>query len=88
MAGIDKIYGTQEQYFELRDWAAANKPQLLDYMGPVEIQWGSGDIRTISNFTCELDDWLWSNCPIEFVRRRLADQYNRPYSPLNGRASE
>jgi len=90
MAGIDKIYGTYGQYIELRDWLKNNErsiesitgfdgyhdiiedvlPSEYIYQGPrfdMEI--------AISNFPEEVDECLWDNCPISFVRDRLMEQH-------------
>jgi len=78
MAGIDKIYGTQEQLVELRGWLEMNNPEALDYVAPVEREFphieGTG-IRSISNFPEKIDVWLLDNCPIEFVTNRIKEQY-------------
>ena len=33
MAGIDKIYGTQEQYYELKEWLLKNEKPIPCIMG-------------------------------------------------------
>ena len=73
MAGIDKIYGTQKQYRDLKRWLKKNKPVYLQYLYPED---GYPLVaRPISNFTEEADMWLFKNCPLSFVRERLAEQY-------------
>jgi hypothetical protein len=83
MAGIDKIYGTQAQYDEFREWLEKNKPDAVDYLSSKvseQVQYGidftPDSIRTISNFPESIDMWLLDNCPIEFIRERIKDQYN------------
>ena len=74
MAAIDKIYGTKAQHDEFRTWCAANKPEALrffyDWSG-----WDDGGVHPITNFPETMDSWLWVNCPIEFVRQELKEQY-------------
>ena len=74
MAGIDKIYGTKKQWEELFVWLANNRPQYCKFLYS---PWGSvGEPMMISNFPPYADKWLWRNCPLPWVRARLADQYN------------
>ena len=73
MAGIDKIYGTQDQYDDLRSWLLLNRPDFLPYMAESERQAG---LRTIANFTNEQDVWLYEHCPFSFVREAIEWQYN------------
>jgi hypothetical protein len=73
MAGIDKIYGTQEQYYELRDYLTKNHPDALRYLYPEN--YGCYD-RPISNFPTKVDQWLLKRCPLEWVTDRIREQYN------------
>jgi hypothetical protein len=70
MAAIDKIYGSREEWKELRVWLNTNRWDFMKnmYTEP-EI---SGPL---ANFTEEQDKWLWENCPLFFVRNRLKEQY-------------
>lgn len=90
MAGIDKVYGTYEQYLELREWLCTVNQKFacqvgwsingakeyemrhpLDYL--YEHDKFDGEMP-LSNFPELIDRWLAKNCPIEFVRKRLAEQ--------------
>ena len=74
MAGIDKIYGTDEQWQELFLWLARNRPQYLKFMS---LPFGYTDAqRPITNLPRYADKWLWDKCPIKWVKARLKFQYN------------
>jgi hypothetical protein len=82
MAAIDKIYGTQKQYNELKEWLKENQK-------PIKCKWGmlmpgnylyprngyNKERRPISNFPHEVDKWLLKNCPIEWVTDNIKEQY-------------
>lgn len=92
MAGIDKIYGTQGQYLELRKWLIKNQKPIKSL-----VSWCSVDgdeyedvlptdclydeegydkkHRPISNFGTAINNWLKENCPLDFVQKRLKEQY-------------
>lgn len=92
MAGIDKIYGTQEQYLELKKWLIKNQKPIKCLVGwssdtgdefedvlPTdclydEVGYSDKD-RPISNFCSGIDKWLKENCPLDFVQKRLKEQY-------------
>ena len=48
MAGIDKIYGTQDQYLKLEKWLNNNCPDYKRYLYPKDGY--NEDYRPISNF--------------------------------------
>jgi len=73
MAGIDKIYGTQRQYLELEKWLNENNKKAIDELYPKDGY--DKNYRPISNFSSVTDKWLKENCPIEFVQKRLKEQY-------------
>ena len=77
MASIDKIYGTKEQRDELMLWCADNLPSALVYFYP-EPEWAEWDSNrdfALTNFPEHIDYTLWDECPIEFVKERLRQQY-------------
>jgi len=74
MAAIDKIYGTQEQYYELKKWLKENRPRAISELYPEE-SFNKAN-RAISNFSSETDMWLIDNCPIEWVVDYIKDQYS------------
>ena len=78
MAGIDKIYGNKAQYKEFRKWLKRNKPEAVDYLYPPYPKERSRakENMPISNFPKEIDMWLLHNCPIDFVVRRIREQYS------------
>jgi len=74
MAGIDKIYGSTEQWDEFHLWCELNNVEALDYFYPRD-DYDQFD-RPITNFPERIDKWLLENCPIPFVIDRLKVQYN------------
>ena len=75
MASIEKIYGTREQYLQLKDWINDNRPELLRFLYPIEPAAGAAD-AVIANFPVRVDQWLLDNCNIDFVIDRIKDQYH------------
>jgi hypothetical protein len=74
MAAIDKIYGTQEQYLEFKEWLKDNKPSATRYLYPEKCT--NEKDRAISNFPETIDMWLLDNCPIKWVVEYIKDQYD------------
>jgi hypothetical protein len=71
MAAIDKIYGTRKQWNRLHAFLFQTKIEYIEkymYTQP-EVE------GPIANFSKEANEWLWENCPLDFVRERLAEQY-------------
>ncbi len=73
MAGIDKIYGTQEQYIELEKWLSDNNKKAISGLYPKEGY--DKEYRPISNFSEKTDKWLLDNCPLTWVTDRIKWQY-------------
>jgi len=73
MAGIDKIYGTQEQYNELEQWLKVHNKKAIEGLYPKD-DYNLED-RPISNFSKKTDKWLLVNCPITWVTDRIKWQY-------------
>lgn len=79
MAGIDKIYGTQDQWRELREWLKKYKPEYLKqvstifYIQEYDIKNDSGPI---SNFTKAADKWLFENCSLQWVVDSIRKKYS------------
>lgn len=86
MASIDKIYCTTQQYYEFKEWCEKNYKQALQYMYIDDSVWGDkwndNLDHPVSNFPEEIDSWMWQNCPIEWVRGRIAEQYDTDISIL------
>ena len=76
MAGIDKIYGTREQAAELKEWIEKHYPEWEKYLYDHNEMMQSADIIPISNFPTEADYRLYHECPLDFVKARIEDQYN------------
>ena len=75
MAGIDKIYGSVEQYKEFRSWCESNNPSLLKYFYPLVDPWDGPYGQCITNFPTEEDLWLEQNCNIDWVLAAIKEQY-------------
>ena len=89
MAAIDKIYGTQDQYLELEKWLLKNQKPIkslvdvesnqYEYVLPTDCLYDeegyNEEHRPISNFGISIDEWLKENCPLDFVQKRLREQY-------------
>lgn len=78
MAGIDKIYGTNEQYEEFKTWLEAKNPDATKYL--YHGDYASDPFfkdrdRPISNFPEKIDNWLLENCDIDWVVSRIKEQY-------------
>jgi len=73
MAGIDKIYGTYQQWCEFHNWVSISKrPQYCQYFYPTPTY---GQKGAIAQMPKRADRWLRDNCPIKFVQKRLKEQY-------------
>ena len=75
MAAIDKIYGTTEEYDIFHKWAKESRPEILKYFYPRNGYERPYD-RPMTNLPEKEDMWLLKNCPIEFVIKRIKEQYN------------
>ena len=85
MAAVDKIYGTNKQYVLFRKWCEENNPELCKYFyyPPSEDEMDDKRDRPITNFPEWADKWLKENCPIDFVLRRLEEQYPQWFKQEN-----
>jgi hypothetical protein len=73
MAGIDKIYGTYQEWIEFHHWVASSKrPQYCKYFYPTPPY---GEVGCITNTPVKVDKWLWDNCPFDWVKDRLKEMY-------------
>ena len=77
MAAIDKIYGSTEEYDEFLAWIEENKPEYTQYFYQRD-GYKNNISRPITNFPVRADRWLMrpGNCPIEWVKERIHEQYN------------
>lgn len=97
MAGIDKTYiKTYNQYKEVYDWCKdivvtldvnkniSFKPSDFLY------EWTEDDFNQLSengelvlwNTPSYMDSWLIRNCPIDFIQKRLKEQYGDEYDDI------
>lgn len=88
MAAMDKIYGSIDDWVELYLWLKKNKPRYIKqflYDCPsihpskeiCSIPGFSEKQRMIGMFSVEADKFLYKNCPLKFVRKRLKQQYSK-----------
>ena len=75
MAAIDKIYGTTEQYDELKNWLADHATWAMKYLYPRD-GYINND-RPISNFPVNIDIWLLKKCKIDWVINKIKEQYGK-----------
>lgn len=77
MAAIDKIYGSKNQYKDLKGFLTTHNKQhwiaLYMYPEPKEYSFES----PLCNFPEYIDKWLWQNCDLKFVRGRLEEVYDQ-----------
>jgi len=77
MAGIDKIYGTYEQWIELHQWIATSRhSRYCRYFYPTPPYSKNNEGGPIMNTPCFVDHWLWENCPFSWVKEELKFMYN------------
>jgi len=75
MAGIDKIYGTTKQYAEFRAWLEKYNRKAIPYLYP-KFDYEDNSERPISNFPEKIDKWLLKYCTIDWVVKKIKEQYN------------
>ena len=86
MAAIDKTYVTIEEYCEAIAWAKSVGQVTLEngytfspssfIISSIEDLEGDRDTYILWNTPMWFDCWLWKNCPLKFVRKRLHEQYS------------
>ncbi len=75
MAAIDKMFGTQAEHDQLRNWISRHRPKWRLYIYhdathlPLEAE------RSIAVFSVSQDKWLARKCKLPVVRRNLERQY-------------
>jgi hypothetical protein len=75
MAAIDKIYGSTQEYDEFYTWLREHEPEFTKHFYPRN-GYKNNMSRPITNFPMYVDKWLMANCPIEWVKERILEQYN------------
>lgn len=76
MAALDKIYGTKEQMLEFRNWCKKNNKEALNYFYTwTDEMLKSNSEHVITNFPITTDRWLIQNCPINWVKDKIHEQY-------------
>jgi hypothetical protein len=76
MAAVDKIYGNRWQSEEFKSWCEKNNKPALNYF--YYWDWDnldSDENHCITNFPTEIDKWLLDNCPIDWVKEAIKEQY-------------
>ena len=95
MAGIDKTYiKTYNQYKEVCDWC---KDIVVTFSGNISFkpydfinEYTEDDFNNLPenrelvlwNTPCYMDQWLIKNCPIDFIQKRLKEQYGDEYDDI------
>lgn len=89
MAGIDKTYCNREQFFRAVDWIKSVGTVTLENghtFNPMYWVEGYNDLNNIAddqedfilwNTPVWFDRWLWKNCPVDFIRERLEEVYDK-----------
>ena len=80
MAAVDKLYGNEDQFLELRAWISKYKPEAEQYLHYVdetekEDPYFTGGPKVLCNFPEHVDEWLLENCTIEWVVLQIKEQY-------------
>ena len=80
MAGIDKIYGNQTDYYMFRNWLEENNKDLLEGLYP---EFGCGEEnRPIAMYGEKEDAWLYINCPLKFIKENIEFMYGSSLKKL------
>ena len=69
MAGSDNLYGTKEEWKELRDFLKKNQPYFLGYMYGEPL----GEQRIC--YTAEIQGYLYEYCPLLWVKERMKNNF-------------
>jgi len=87
MAGLDKVFGTETQYWELRKWTDAYLPELNDYLNdPTEFR--CYEEYPVSNLPTWADMYVVAHCEVEWylgyiaLRQYSLDLKIEQYQPL------
>lgn len=89
MAGIDKCYlDSYEKYTEFKEWAkdktyVTPRGITIKLSDHIYDHWDEADFtvdgepyeRPIFNSPIHMDNYLWHNCPLEYIREWLSDRY-------------
>jgi hypothetical protein len=78
MAGIDKIYGSDNEYDTFKHWckknSSAKRRHLKHFFYPRD-DYEDKSYRPITNFPEKHDKWLLNHCPFDFIIKRIEKQY-------------
>jgi hypothetical protein len=76
MAGIDKMWGTQEEHDQLRAWIKRYRPRWRVHIYLNRDHLPPDEVRSIACFRVRQDRWLARKCRLPCVLRNLMSQYN------------
>lgn len=84
MSGIDKTYLSWEDYLILKDWCEKTeliydngvKGSPMDFLCLYDEPYE--EVKPVWNTPTSFDRWLYNNCPLEFIQKRLSEQYSDP----------
>ncbi len=87
MASIDKTYVNAKQWLEAKQFLQENHEQIMRELGSTINLYYSEPPEQDTEFvlwnTSEITDvWLWKNCPLEFIKQRLQQQYDTEWLEL------
>ena len=78
MAAIDKLYATEAQYHDIRQWLYGHNPDLIQYLYRYEDWPGEkNSTQPISLFPQSFDAWLLDHCDVAWVTDQIREQYDR-----------
>ena len=71
MAACDNLYGNREEWQELRDFLSKNNSDALVFM---KSQPKEGEEIRIC-YIADIQDYLIENCPLDWVKERLSENF-------------
>ncbi len=70
MAAIDKIYGNQDQYYDLWFWVATNCHKYCKHFY-MRFGYAQEELSPICNLPMVAEKYLYKNCPLKWVRESI-----------------
>ena len=77
MAAIDKIYGTDEQYLELKEFISVNIPQSLNELfKPEDVNTFDDETRPIGRLSLFTEQYILLKSDLEWAKEKILYAYN------------